>query len=389
MTPDAADGIRTTACDQTRTVTLSVRHADGFVARARGLLFSAPLPPATGLVLRRTGAVHGLAMGRALDLVFIDGDQVVVGVCRLAPWRIRRHRDARTTIEFEAGTAAALGIRVGDRIAFAAAQSAHSTRTAHSSQSAQSTQTAHSTQSAQSVRWLRPRGGGSIATFVAVVGLLSPVLNGAAPSPARADRGALPLAWVERFAERAESLYRAGADQEALDAYGTLLHVDPRSASIVSLRTGNIHQRNGRHWQAIDSYRRALELDVAIEASAQDARRKALSNLATLLDAMARRVEEAIDGRSSQPGTAMSPMSRSAITATPLPGAPLAAPPAPLTWSPAAPRSSLLPSADGRPRRGGDPMPPTPDGRRAALPDGRPAGGPVPALPRVEYLGGQ
>jgi uncharacterized membrane protein (UPF0127 family) len=378
----AANGIGgtgVTVSGRTRTITLSVRVAEGFIARAIGLIFSAPLPPLTGLVLPRTRSVHGFAMGRALDLLFIDSNQVVVEVCRLSPGRIRRNRVARTTIELEAGTAATLGIRIGDRIAFAAASSARSGSAPCARSGAQST---------QPVRKVPLDGGASIVPLVTAVGLLAPVLTAVSPS-VRADSPALPSAWVERFAGRAESLYRAGADQEALDAYETLLHVDPGSASIVSLRTGNIHQRNGRHWRAIDSYRRVLELDAAPEPAAQDARRKALSNLATLLDAMARRVEEAIDGPSLSPGTATLPVTRPPTAKTPRSGPSLAAPALPAIGSAAASRPSAPPAADDRPGRGGYAMPPLPDGRRPAAPDGRLGGGTAPPLPRVEYLGGQ
>ena len=60
------------------------------------------------------------------------------------------------------------------------------------------------------------------------------------------------------------------------------------------LRVGNIHQRNGRNWLAIDSYRRVLELPPADEPASVDARRKALVNLEGLLESAGRQVNDAI-----------------------------------------------------------------------------------------------
>lgn len=277
-------------------ITLSLTLAEGFTRRARGLLFSRPLPAGQGLLLPRTSAVHGLLMNRTLDLVFLQADGRVLATAVLRPGRLRWHRGAAAVVELEAGQVAALGIRPGDRIV---------------------TDTAR-------VRPSRHRRGR--ATRAAVVSIPVGILLGIA-GPGGQDGGAglgmglsaaqassgdgrpaqglraaiLPAAWVTRFADQAEKLYQSGADEAALAAFGAWLDADPAAEAVVILRIGNIHQRNGRDWLAIDSYRRALDLAPGDDPVAVEARRKALMNLEGLLDAASQRLA-AILGQATTPG---------------------------------------------------------------------------------------
>lgn len=57
----------------------------------------------------------------AIDVVFVDADQVVIEVVRsLRPWRAAVCRGARDVIELRAGECARLGLTAGDRLAWAA-----------------------------------------------------------------------------------------------------------------------------------------------------------------------------------------------------------------------------------------------------------------------------
>lgn len=78
------------------------------LARARGLLGRRGLPDRHGLWLG-TRSVHTVGMRFALDLVWVDGDGVVVRVdADVGPGRVRTCLAARGVIEVAAGGAAAL-----------------------------------------------------------------------------------------------------------------------------------------------------------------------------------------------------------------------------------------------------------------------------------------
>jgi uncharacterized protein len=72
------------------------------LARLLGLagLHARALPPATALHLPRTRSVHTFAMRFPLDLVWLDGDGVVIRVDRaVAPNRVRLCLRARSVLE--------------------------------------------------------------------------------------------------------------------------------------------------------------------------------------------------------------------------------------------------------------------------------------------------
>ena len=95
--------------------------ADTFWRRLRGLFGQRELEPGQGIALRPSWSVHTFFMPYAIDVVFVDPDQVVAKVVgNLRPWRVVGCRGARDVIELRSGESARLGISIGDRLAWAA-----------------------------------------------------------------------------------------------------------------------------------------------------------------------------------------------------------------------------------------------------------------------------
>lgn len=92
-----------------------VEIADTAVRRARGMLLRRRLPP--GLVLRRTGSVHGVGMTCTLDVALLDDDDVVRRVLRLRPFGLTLpHRRVRHVLEAPAGSFERWGLAAGARL---------------------------------------------------------------------------------------------------------------------------------------------------------------------------------------------------------------------------------------------------------------------------------
>jgi uncharacterized protein len=100
--------------------------ADGFLSRLRGLLGRPPLVAGEGLLITPCKGVHMFGMKYPIDVAFIDTDGRVVGLCHeLAPGRRSGwFRDARHALELPAGTLAATGTEVGDRLVISGADTA-------------------------------------------------------------------------------------------------------------------------------------------------------------------------------------------------------------------------------------------------------------------------
>ncbi len=94
-----------------------VAEARGALARMRGLLGRRELAAGEGLWLRPCRQVHTFFLRFAIDVVFLDRELMVVGICRgLKPWRLSPFfLRARSALELSAG--AARGLRPGDRLA--------------------------------------------------------------------------------------------------------------------------------------------------------------------------------------------------------------------------------------------------------------------------------
>jgi uncharacterized membrane protein (UPF0127 family) len=97
-------------------------RARSFLARLRGLMGAATLPPGVGLLLDGDNAIHTCFMRFPIDVVFLDDQARVLHLIhRLSPWRVSRIVwRARAVLELPSGTLARTGTRVGDRLAFEA-----------------------------------------------------------------------------------------------------------------------------------------------------------------------------------------------------------------------------------------------------------------------------
>ena len=64
------------------------RVAEGFFARARGLIGRPQPPPGEGLLILRCNCIHTFFMRFAIDATFLDSSDRVVKVVRnIRPWR--------------------------------------------------------------------------------------------------------------------------------------------------------------------------------------------------------------------------------------------------------------------------------------------------------------
>ena len=97
--------------------------ADGFFARLRGLVGRGPLDEGAGLLIVPCRGVHMYGMTYPIDVALADREGEVVALYRgLAPGaRTRWHGEARVALEVPAGTLAATGTKVGDRLGWKAA----------------------------------------------------------------------------------------------------------------------------------------------------------------------------------------------------------------------------------------------------------------------------
>ena len=85
--------------------------------RMRGLLGRGALPPDEGILLRPAGSIHTFFMRFPIDVVFLDREQVVVGIeSDLAPWRTAGRKGAKAVLELSSGEAARRGLAVGDAL---------------------------------------------------------------------------------------------------------------------------------------------------------------------------------------------------------------------------------------------------------------------------------
>lgn len=87
--------------------------------RLRGLLARKPLKPAAaeGLLIEPCSSVHTFWMNYPLDLVFLDRNNRVVGICEnVAPWSARAARGARKTLELAAGSVGMFKPCIGEEL---------------------------------------------------------------------------------------------------------------------------------------------------------------------------------------------------------------------------------------------------------------------------------
>lgn len=85
-----------------------------FWRRLRGLIGRAKLGPGRGMVLPGCRAVHGFFVWRALDCVFLDRCNRVLGVAVLRPWgMLFGPPGTAAVVEMDAGEAARAGLEPG------------------------------------------------------------------------------------------------------------------------------------------------------------------------------------------------------------------------------------------------------------------------------------
>jgi len=97
---------------------LHIRNARTPWQRLIGLLGSPPLLEGHALRLSPCRAVHSMGMRHAIDVVFIDANNVVCAVrTPLRPWRAAICLRARAVLELRVGAVAAHGIQPGHKIA--------------------------------------------------------------------------------------------------------------------------------------------------------------------------------------------------------------------------------------------------------------------------------
>ena len=99
----------------------SVRHAERWWSRLRGLLFRPPLRGDGGeaLLITPCASIHTCGMRYPIDVVFIDRQGIVLGCHEsVKPARFRVQRGARSALELAAGGIRHHAIRPGDRLAW-------------------------------------------------------------------------------------------------------------------------------------------------------------------------------------------------------------------------------------------------------------------------------
>lgn len=106
------------------TQALSIRTADSFLTRLKGLMFSRPLQPHEGLLLTRCASVHTAFMRQVIDVVYLDAEgRITKCVERLGRWRASvGARGTAHTLELAAGAIRQQGLQVGQRIEHPAVQ---------------------------------------------------------------------------------------------------------------------------------------------------------------------------------------------------------------------------------------------------------------------------
>jgi uncharacterized membrane protein (UPF0127 family) len=266
-------------------VCLRVRFAQGFWARARGLLGRPPPAPGCGLLLPNVAAVHGFGMRHALDLIFLDARGVVVDCGTLAPMTIACCREARHVLEMRSGEIRRLGLRRHMTLWLIGVDDIFSPDSHAAVAAPRDVEPGVS--SARSPAARRREAGESSLGTLAVAVLLAFLQQPLPASGADLVQGLLrPLSeqTLQRLEEEAEALYRReGADADSaalLRRYESLAELSPRRAPHAWLRIGNIHQRAGAVGAAIDAYRNVSLAGRRLQAPAQAVARQAPASAA-------------------------------------------------------------------------------------------------------------
>lgn len=100
-------------------LTLGAELANHFLSRLLGLMGRTALPPDYCLILTPCSSIHMAFMKIPLDIAYLDGRGVVIGLqWDLKPWRIGAlHKGTRTVLEAPVG-GVLRGLQVGDQVRF-------------------------------------------------------------------------------------------------------------------------------------------------------------------------------------------------------------------------------------------------------------------------------
>lgn len=124
MVHQAPTHAATAADAPVRTAGLSIRVADSFFARFRGLMLSRPLGPEEGLLITRCTSVHTCFMRQVIDVVYLDAQGRITRCAPgVRPWRgSLGPRGTAHTLELAEGAIARLGLAPGQVLVHAALQ---------------------------------------------------------------------------------------------------------------------------------------------------------------------------------------------------------------------------------------------------------------------------
>lgn len=116
--PEAHKTKRFTNITRATAVAESVRTADNFFTRFRGLLWSSPLKSGEGLWIKPCHQIHMFGMTYAIDVIFLDKQlRVVALVHDIRPGRMSKlYSKAHSVIELPVGAIQASNTEVGDQM---------------------------------------------------------------------------------------------------------------------------------------------------------------------------------------------------------------------------------------------------------------------------------
>jgi uncharacterized protein len=93
--------------------------AESARSRMLGLMGRRSLAPGNGMLINGAPSIQTFFMRFPIDVVFLDREKNVVGISHeVKPWRAAGARGASAALELPAGTAATLGLALGDRLEF-------------------------------------------------------------------------------------------------------------------------------------------------------------------------------------------------------------------------------------------------------------------------------
>lgn len=299
---------------------MKIVKAQGFVARLIGWLGRRKACPDEALWLVPCRGVHTLGMRFSIDLVFLDrGGRVLRIDESVKPWRCRWHRQAYSVVELKAGGAAARGVTLGTRLRHTRGVDWNALTTPapmaivpavlavligmQGDPSRAAAPLLEEPPASEPVTIeFQPEWKTDPERLFEVLPTAMPGGGSAAglaptsPAGIRASLGPIhllrPLApeTIARLLEEADSLYRGRQWVQALEAYRSLIELDPRNRT-AWLRMGNLHHQRNQLASAASAYRKAAQLPApapeagGFEPVARDAaevRAKALANLAAV-----------------------------------------------------------------------------------------------------------